>query len=48
MLRVSAVLTVQSIKYIILKLKVKCTYILNMRDLTNCSSHNDLYLAIKI
>jgi len=47
MLRVSVVLTVQGIKYMILKLEIKCTYILNMRGLTYCSCHN-VYLAIKI
>jgi hypothetical protein len=35
MVRVSLVLTVQGNKYTILKLEMKCTYVLNTRDVTH-------------
>lgn len=36
------------IKYMILKLRIKCIYILNLGDVTNCKSDNNFYISIWI
>jgi ABC-type transport system involved in Fe-S cluster assembly, permease and ATPase components len=38
----------QAFKYMVLKLKIQCIHILNLWDLTNCTSLNNLHVAIKI
>jgi hypothetical protein len=38
----------QAFKHTILELKTKCVRILNLRDLTNCTNHNSVYVSIKI
>jgi len=38
----------QAFKYMILELQMQRVYILNFCYLTNCKSHNNLYVAIKI
>jgi len=39
---------IQAFKYVILKLQMQGVYILNFCYLTKCTSHNNLYVAIKI
>jgi hypothetical protein len=38
----------QAIKYVILKLEIRWGHVLNLWDLTNCTGHNNFYVAVNM